>query len=103
MHMRKLLDLETTLNSTKTAIEKIPNDITRGERVVCTSFLNTCLEYELNPLQNDVLTIYDAELSKLDNEYNNKSEKDKYLTNDRYVLYREHIWVKCVYVYAYVT
>lgn len=50
MHMRKLLDLETTLNSTKTAIEKIPNDITRGERVVCTSFLNTCLEYVLNPL-----------------------------------------------------
>ncbi|CEG70983.1 hypothetical protein RMATCC62417_06785 [Rhizopus microsporus] len=74
MHMRKLLDLETTLNSTKTAIEKIPNDIMRGERV------------------NDALAMYDAELSKLDNEYNNKSEKDKYLTNDRYVLYREHIW-----------
>ncbi|CAO3689576.1 unnamed protein product [Rhizopus microsporus] len=47
---------------------------------------------EENELFNDVLTIYDAELSKLDNEYNNKSEKDKYLTNDRYVLYREHIW-----------
>ncbi|ORE05137.1 hypothetical protein BCV72DRAFT_250781 [Rhizopus microsporus var. microsporus] len=42
--------------------------------------------------QNDVLTMYDAELSKLDNEYNNRSEKDKYLTNDRYILYREHIW-----------
>jgi hypothetical protein len=38
MHMRKLLDLETILNSTKTAIEKIPNDIMRGERVVCTPF-----------------------------------------------------------------
>lgn len=43
--------------------------------------------------QKSAITPYDSELIRLENEYDNKSEKDKYLTNDRFIAYRQHIWV----------
>ncbi|EIE91136.1 hypothetical protein RO3G_15847 [Rhizopus delemar RA 99-880] len=42
--------------------------------------------------QKSAITPYDSELIRLENEYDNKSEKDKYLTNDRFIAYRQHIW-----------
>ncbi|KAG1136536.1 hypothetical protein G6F37_009897 [Rhizopus arrhizus] len=52
------------------------------------------LEENLKHTKNakSAITPYDSELIRLENEYDNKSEKDKYLTNDRFIAYRQHIW-----------
>ncbi|CAO3658068.1 unnamed protein product [Rhizopus stolonifer] len=73
-NIRTLVDLEANLKNTKTAVTTITTRIGREERV------------------KNVTTPYDAEINRLENEYNKKSEEEKYLTNSRYITYRQHIW-----------
>ncbi|KAI9251985.1 zinc-finger of the MIZ type in Nse subunit-domain-containing protein [Sporodiniella umbellata] len=78
------------INAVSDNLNNLIQLIKRGENFITLHSFD-CEELHQSDKKSAV-NIFNAEVDRLETEYNDKTEREKYLTNSRYAAYRQFIW-----------